>query len=381
MGGAHDRPAEDFRRRLGRVQAAMADRGLDGLLLYASGQHTMLRMDQVHYLSDVRVIGPHAVLVVPRQGDPGLLLTPRWDRERARELTWLAEVEAVDPGELAARAASRCRDITGSLGLGGREGMPAGLAEALRQALGRPLADAGDLLPSLAAARTPLELERVRSAAAIADEGFRVLCETARAGMPEHELAAEVEAAMQGAGSEDNFGMIAAGSHNIAVRPPTDRRLESGDIIIGEITPCYRGYFAQLCRTLVLGPPTPLLREKFDLLLLAHERALAATLPGRPSAEIARAVNAVIGGAGYAEYCRQPYMRTRGHGLGFGAVVPYDLTEDARPELAEGMTFVVHPNQYLPETGYLMLGDTVAVRPGGPERLTRTPLRLFSTDA
>ena len=57
--------ASDLRARLERVQAAMAERGLGGLLLYASGQHAMLRMDQVMYLSDVRVLGPHGVLIVP----------------------------------------------------------------------------------------------------------------------------------------------------------------------------------------------------------------------------------------------------------------------------------------------------------------------------
>ena len=71
--------------------------------------------------------------------------------------------------------------------------------------------------------------------------------------MREYELAAEVESAMHAAGAEDNFGLIGAGSHNVAIRAPTDRRLEAGDVIVGEITPCYRGYFAQLCRTLVLG--------------------------------------------------------------------------------------------------------------------------------
>jgi Xaa-Pro aminopeptidase len=57
--------------------------------------------------------------------------------------------------------------------------------------------------------------------------------------------------------------------------------------------------------------------------------------------------------------------------------VPYDLTDDSSPILEEGMTFIIHPNQYIPETGYMMLGDTVVIGPAGAEPLTRTPLRLF----
>jgi Xaa-Pro aminopeptidase len=74
-------------------------------------------------------------------------------------------------------------------------------------------------------------------------------------------------------------------------------------------------------------------------------------------------------------------MRTRGHSLGLGAIVPYDLTEDVGTVLAEGMTFIIHPNQYLPDTGYMMLGDTVVIRADGPKPLTRTAVRLFWKDA
>ena len=194
--------------------------------------------------------------------------------------------------------------------------------------------------------------------------------------MREYELAAEMDAAMQSLGSEDNFGLMAAGAHNVAIRAVTDRKLEPGDVIVGEITPCYRGYFAQLCRTLILGEPSDLQREKYDLLLRAQAAGLSVAKAGLPSAGIAKAVNQVIGAAGYAEYCRQPYMRTRGHGLGMGGIVPYDVTEDSSPVLTEKMTMVIHPNQYIPETGYMMLGDTVVIEKNGP----RTTLSAGTLD-
>jgi Xaa-Pro aminopeptidase len=237
------------------------------------------------------------------------------------------------------------------------------------------------LVPSVGTTRTPVELERIERAALIADVGFQRLREVAQVGMREYELAAEVEAAMQSEGSEDNFGLIGAGAHNVAIRAPTDRRLERGDVIVGEITPCYRGYLAQLCRTFVLGKPTDLQRQKFDLLIAAEQRGFEAAMPGRPSSDIARAINEVIANAGYAEYCRQPYMRTRGHGLGLGGVVPYDVTEDTSPVIQEQMSFVIHPNQYIPETGYLMVGDTVVIESDGPRRLTQTPIELFWREA
>lgn len=367
--------ATDVEQRVGRARERMAEEGIGTLLVFGSGQHNMLRTDQVFYLTDFRSLGP-AVLVLPRHGQATLLTSPDWDAPRAQETAQGVRVCGVAASELVSEAVRVAAGLPGRTAVGGRSVMPLWVAERFEAELPEAM-DADTLVTSLAACRTPAELERVTRAATIADEGFRRLCEVAEPGMWEYELAAEVEAAMQHAGSEDNFGLIAADAHNVAIRAPQDRRLERGDLIIGEITPCYRGYLAQLCRTLVLGAASDLQRKKYDLLIEAQQRSFDKASPGTPSAEMAKAANAVLGAAGYAEYCRQPYMRTRGHGLGLGGVVPYDINEDSGVVLQAGMTMVIHPNQYIPETGYMMLGDTVVIEAHGPRKLTQTATRLF----
>ncbi len=369
--------ATDIRERQARVRAAMRDRGLRSLVVWFSGQHFMLRMNQLMYLTDFKALGP-AALLFSLDEPAALIVSPEWDLPRAREAVGVGDTLACDRESLAATVGSMARELPGPVGLSGRDGMTIVNARQFMAAIGDPPAAADDLIVSLAGARTPVELERVEKAATIADAGFAALCEAARVGLREYELAAEIEAAMQALGSDDNYGLVGAGPHNQAIRAPSDRRLEAGDVIIGEITPCYRGYFAQLCRTLVLGDATAAQNEKYALLMDAQRAGLAAATPGRSSSDIAHAVNGVIGAAGYGEYCRQPYMRTRGHGLGFGGVVPNDVTEDSSPVLEVGMTMIIHPNQYIPETGYMMLGDTVVIEANGPRRLTQTPRRLFT---
>jgi Xaa-Pro dipeptidase len=369
-------PAQELTDRIARVQARMAARGIGGLIVYFNGQHYMLRFNPLLYLSDYKTLGP-AVLLLPRAGEPALLVSPDWDLSRARESVPFATVKGVAMPALAQVAGAMAKELPPPLVIAGREHMTVAFAREFLPLLGDEAADAGDLVSEFAATRTEVELERVARAAAIADAGFAALREAVQVGMREYELAAEVEHAMQCAGSDDNYGLIGAGSHNLAVRAPTDRRIEAGDLVIGEITPCFRGYFAQLCRTLVLGVPSNTQREKYDLLIRAQDAGFGAALPGRPSSDIAQGVNGIIGQAGYAEFCRQPYMRTRGHGLGFGGVVPYDVTEDSGPMLALNMTMVIHPNQYIPETGYMMLGDTVVIEAAGPRVLTKTPREMF----
>jgi Xaa-Pro aminopeptidase len=97
---------------------------------------------------------------------------------------------------------------------------------------------------------------------------------------------------------------------------------------------------------------------------------MEAAVPGATVAEATEAMNACLRDAGYAEYCRPPYMRVRGHGLGITSNQPGDLHDASDVRFEEGMVFVMHPNQYLPETGYLMCGETVVISHNGAVSLS-----------
>ena len=55
---------------------------------------------------------------------------------------------------------------------------------------------------------------------------------------------------------------------------------------------------------------------------------------------------------------------------------PGDITEDSEVVLEEGMVFVMHPNQYLPETGYLMCGEPVVITPHGAQSFSERDAEL-----
>src|SRR5205823_10875281 len=106
------------------------------------------------------------------------------------------------------------------------------------------------------------ELAAAQKATEIAEGGYAHMLKHVRPGMRELELAAELYCYMKGLGAEDNFLLLSASQHNLAVRAAGGRILGVGDIILSEITPCYQGQFAQLCRTTVIGEPTPLMQKK-----------------------------------------------------------------------------------------------------------------------
>ena len=63
------------------------------------------------------------------------------------------------------------------------------------------------------------QIDQARTATRIAEKGYERLLQIARPGMREDELAVELKWTMKTLGAEDNFLMLCAGSHNLAVQP------------------------------------------------------------------------------------------------------------------------------------------------------------------
>ncbi len=362
--------------RLQQTVRYLADEALDGLVAVNCGHNSFLESHAVFVLAGVRPIGESAV-VVDRDGRSTLIVTPAWDAERASAFSRTSRTVGTDdvPDALAAALGDHRIDLQKTVTVG-----LATLAQAMAQRIetffGGKARVNDNFARELARLRAPDELAAARKATTIAERGYAHMLEIARPGLREFELVAELLCFMKELGAEDNFLLVSASQHNLAVRAAGNRVLDRGDIILSEITPCCEGQFAQLCRTTVIGEASPVLREKYALLQKTMRAGQAAAMPGAAVRTVTERMDDCLRAAGYADYCRPPYMRVRGHGLGITSDLPGDLTVDSSMHLEEGMVFVMHPNQYLPETGYLMCGEPVVITADGAEALSARPAEL-----
>jgi Xaa-Pro aminopeptidase len=256
------------------------------------------------------------------------------------------------------------------VGTAGLAGMPWRIGKQVNAMLHGDARSVDRLVFGCARRKTSEQLSKARIATQIAEKGYERLRQIARPGMREDELAVDLKWHMKMLGAEDNFLMLCAGPHNSAVQPSSGRRLETGDIILAEITPSYIGQMAQICRTVTLGPASESLKRGYDLVISSMEAGIAAAVPGATMADVCGAVDSVLAAEGYGEYCRPPHIRRRGHGLGFGSNLPGDVSLDNKSVLEPDMFFVIHPNQYLPDTGYLLCGEPVLITAKGAEVLS-----------
>jgi Xaa-Pro dipeptidase len=362
--------------KLEKAVRSLNERGLDGLIIYSNGSCNILGVKYLHYFAEFKPMGPHNAAVISKDGDVILLVEPEWDAARAKNHSWIKGVRGTTHFMKELAEVMDEFKLTRRVGLVGTREMTEPIYAGINRKADIVIGDS--IITEMARKKTDREVEIARKAGRMADAGFKALLNHARIGRKEYELLADLEFAMRSAGADDIFNFMSSGKHNYAMHNPTDRRLCKGDIVIAEITAACEGQFAQLCRTVVLGEPAPLLQEKYDMLLHALDQSMRQVKSGNPASQISVAMNRVISDAGYAKYCYPPYMRARGHGIGVGSIAPGGVIDDeTRANLEKDQVVVVHPNQYLPETGYLACGETVLVTETGLERLSETETRLY----
>jgi Xaa-Pro dipeptidase len=362
----------DERRR--RVGEAMAEAKIDALVVYGNAWQG----DYLRYASDFGILEGNAIAVVTADGRAELFLDSATEAERAEGET--AGVEVRLAPDLAHEVAAHLARLGNRrIAAAPRRFLPSYLADPAR---GFALEDATALVDRLLMHKIAAEHHALRRAAAIADEAYVVFREAAQPGRRQYELTAAVEAFLRGKGCPDNFMILGSGGKDVlGMTPPSDRVVAAGDLVTTELTPAIEGYYAQICRTLVVGRASDAQRRAHALYLEALEAGISAVRPGATAADVVRAENDVFRKHGFGDYVTDQYTRVRGHGLGLFADSKPHILEDVDTKLVPGMSIVVHPNTYHPEVGYMVLGDSVLVTETGAEVLTRTPRQLFETGA
>ncbi len=356
--------------RQAKLSATLEEKGLAGVLIYSS----MLRRENLRYFSGFNPMEPGAVVFF-FPPDFSLLLVPtKEERARARVESWIERVESYS-GDLKKIPALVTKIATGKKwGVVGWDYLSAELMLALLGSF--PGVDWVDFTPAVNDIRmikTESEIRKIERAARIADAAFENLLEDIEPGMKEYEIIARVERLIRKAGGEDNFQILASGEGDArAMHPPTDRMLKEGDLVLTEISPQFDGYYAQICRSMVIGDASAERRKAHGILARAQESAIRQVRPGMTASELAKIENDVFRDEGFGEFVSEKYTRGRGHGIGLYIDEEPLIAEGNHLPLKQGMVVMIHPNTYLPMSGYLVLGDPVLITDEGGRRLSRS---------
>jgi Xaa-Pro dipeptidase len=377
-------PPDWYRRKIGQVQAEMAKRKLDALVLlravnvtYATGYY---------HLSTER---PLAALI-PKSGEPALFI-PGLESDQVK-LWWVKDYEAYFdyPGPV-----NRVRWIFervakrgfGQARIGVEEATPSRMREIKLGAPNAEIVEAGDLIEDMRRVKDDDELKVMRRSMEYTEYSVLVGRDFVQkhGAVTENEIlkaAADAVADKMAAELKDvvgvsidapfgglvPFGRRSAFPHAV----PSRDRIKNGDALIISYGSGVGGYFVECERSFVIGKPTDYARRLFEAMLAAHDAGVENMKEGAIAEEVDKKSLDQIRKAGFEKFLRH---RT-GHGIGLeGHESPW-IAEGDKTVLKQGMTLSCEPGVYDPDWGGFRHSDTVVVGKDRGEVLNRYPTRL-----
>ena len=364
----------EFARRRDLVTALLREADVECLVAYGAGKNA-----EAYWL--VNWPGTReSYLIWPAAAAPVLLVQLFNHVPNARRMARGAEVRWGGASNAASLVSVlRERGTVRRVGVAGA--MPWRVADELRRDIpGLELVDLGPRMRALHLVKSSEEIERMRVACRLTDRAMEALEREARPGMRETELEAIVECAY---GREGRHGI-----HFMATTPMRDpqigvpsqiqsfRRIETGDVLITEISAEYWGYSGQIHRAYAFGAdPTPEYRRIHDVAVETFERVCGVLRDGATSEDVLDAAE-IVHERGLTIYDDllhgtsqlPPILKTRRttHTPVKGFV------------FRENMVVVVQPNVVREDArAGVQVGETVRITKEGIERLHAYPMRFM----
>jgi Xaa-Pro aminopeptidase len=225
---------------------------------------------------------------------------------------------------------------------------------------------------SLRCLKDESEIEALEQAAALNADCFDEILAEIRPGARELDIALVLEFALKRRGAEEKaFDFIVASGvrgalpHGVA----SAKTIAAGELVTIDFGCRLNGYHSDETVTFAVGAVSSRLREIYDVVLEAHDRAIEKVRPGAALRDIDAAARLFISKRGFGDY----FGHGTGHGLGLEVHEFPAVSSRSVEEVREGMVFTIEPGIYIPNVGGVRIEDTVLVTAGGCRRLTRIP--------
>jgi len=372
----------EFAQRQARTLALLAQRQIDGLLLF--------RQESMYYLTGYDTFGYVFFQCLYLHHDGRMtLLTRAPDLRQAQHTSTIADIRIWVDGA----GVNPAKELKAILAEYGCQGQRLGVefeAYGLTAANGRKLEaalqgfcmlqDASDLVSRLRLVKSEAELAYVRQAAELADDALEAAHTLAGPGAFEGDILAAMQGAIFKGGGDypGNEFIIGSGRDALLCRYFSGRRhLDHQDQLTLEFAGVYRHYHAAMMRTIPIGEASPYQRQLHQICIEAMTACMAALRPGRPIGEVFDA---------YAQVCDVAGMRAhRLNATGYSLGTTFSPNWMDWPMFYHGNPVIAVPNMVYFLHMILMdsereqamcFGHTVVVTAEGCESLSRLPLDL-----
>jgi Xaa-Pro aminopeptidase len=359
-------------QRVERVRGAMADQGVDVVLLSTGPDLPYLTGYEAMPLERL------TMLVLPRGGD-ATLVVPRLEAPR---VVPHPEVFAVRPWDETEDPIAIVASLTGPVEVAaiGDHTWARFLVDLMTQLHGTMFRRASTVVGPIRMRKDEAEIQALRSAGAAADRvaGQLQAGDIRLLGRTEAAISADLSARLLAEGHDKvNFAIVGSGPNGASPHHhASDRVIKPGDVVVCDFGGTMSGYCSDITRTVVIGEPSAEVAEAYAVLLEAQQAAVAAATMGTRCEDVDAVARRIITDAGFGER----FFHRTGHGIGMEAHEDPYIVAGNSLELAPGYAFSVEPGIYTAGRWGMRLEDIVVAHAAGPEPLNHVDHGLVVLD-
>ncbi|MCA9110427.1 MAG: aminopeptidase P family protein [Planctomycetaceae bacterium] len=235
------------------------------------------------------------------------------------------------------------------------------------------LVDLDPTLRQLRRRKDPDELAMIRMAVDCTEAMYARAREIITPGITELQVFSELHAAAVDVAGEP---LVALGNDyqcNSPGGPPRDRPAQAGELFILDLGPCYRGYYADNCRTIaVSGQPTDAQQQAWEAIVAVLDMVEQTVRPGTSARNLFERAKAMLDA-----HLPDGFPHHLGHGFGLFPHEAPHLNPHWNDHFEEGDTFTAEPGLYADDLhAGIRLEQNYVVTQDAIERLTNFPLEI-----
>jgi Xaa-Pro aminopeptidase len=376
-------PVEEFEQRTSKAQKLLYESGFSALLVctepevrYLTGFHTPFWQSPTRPWFVILPLSGKPIAVIPSIG------------EASMNETWLDDVRTWSSPNPLDEGLSLLTDTLKevlSLNLkpfdeGLKVGLPMGNETHLRMPLSdfeqlkeeispHMFMDATDIIKSLRCIKSEREIRKISHICEIVSDGFAAIPNLISTGMSEREAFRSFRMHLLELGADDVPYLVGATGSGFSdiIKQPSDRIIESGDLIMFDTGSTFDGYFSDFDRNMAFDFASGPAQSAYKIVWEATEAALQIAFPGNTTSDLWKAMGEVL------ETGTSPddSVGRFGHGLGMQVTEWPSNTSDDGTVLREGMVLTVEPNLTWGDRHIMVHEENFVIRSDGPQLLSR----------